>query len=79
MIAWYTNNSGARPPAEKRRTALQRLGDDLERGAQAHEVAQKRANGSGLYNTLRNVWERVNDWYDENYYQQSPSQDPLGR
>jgi len=45
---------------------------------QTHEVAQKRANGFGLYDTLGNVWEWVNDWYDENYYQHSPSEDPSG-
>jgi sulfatase modifying factor 1 len=43
-----------------------------------HPVGGKRANGFGLYDVLGNVWEWVNDWYDENYYQQSPSQDPRG-
>jgi formylglycine-generating enzyme required for sulfatase activity len=47
-------------------------------GNQTHEVAQKRANAFGLYDTLGNVWELVNDWYDENYYQHSPSEDPSG-
>ena len=28
---------------------------------------------------LGNVWEWINDWYDEHYYQNSPSQDPQGR
>ncbi len=45
---------------------------------QGHEVAKKAANGFGLYDTLGNVWEWVNDWYDGNYYQRSPSQDPSG-
>jgi formylglycine-generating enzyme required for sulfatase activity len=45
---------------------------------QAHEVGQKRANGFGLFDVLGNVWEWVNDWYDEKYYQSSPSQDPPG-
>jgi formylglycine-generating enzyme required for sulfatase activity len=49
-----------------------------ENGNRVHEVAQKRPNGFGLYDTLGNVWEWVNDWYDENYYQHSPSQDPSG-
>jgi formylglycine-generating enzyme required for sulfatase activity len=43
-----------------------------------HDVGQKRANGFGLYDVLGNVYEWVNDWYDENYYRSSPAQDPQG-
>jgi formylglycine-generating enzyme required for sulfatase activity len=45
---------------------------------QTHDVAQKLANGFGLYDMLGNVAEWVNDWYDEHYYESSPAQDPPG-
>jgi formylglycine-generating enzyme required for sulfatase activity len=51
---------------------------DQNSGNRTHDVGQKRANGFGLYDVLGNVWEWVNDWYDENYYQSSPAQDPQG-
>lgn len=47
-------------------------------GAGAHEVAQKRANGFGLFDVLGNVWEWVGDWYREDYYQDCSPQDPSG-
>jgi formylglycine-generating enzyme required for sulfatase activity len=46
--------------------------------AQTHEVAQKRPNAWNLYDMLGNVWEWVDDWYDENYYTESPGNDPRG-
>ena len=47
-------------------------------GNQTHEVAGKLANGYGLFDALGNVWEWVNDWYDPNYYQSGPTQNPSG-
>jgi formylglycine-generating enzyme required for sulfatase activity len=50
----------------------------LNSDGKAHDVAQKAPNAWNLYDTLGNVWEWVSDWYDENYYRNSPSQDPAG-
>ncbi|HXW14915.1 MAG TPA: SUMF1/EgtB/PvdO family nonheme iron enzyme [Terriglobia bacterium] len=44
----------------------------------AHEVGTKLGNRFGLFDTLGNVWEWVNDWYDGSYYSKSPAVDPPG-
>ena len=41
-------------------------------------VGSFKPNGYGLYDILGNVWEWTGDWYNDNYYAESPIDNPMG-
>ncbi len=43
-----------------------------------HPVGEKQPNELGLYDMNGNVWEMVSDWFDEDYYANSPINNPKG-
>jgi formylglycine-generating enzyme required for sulfatase activity len=47
-------------------------------GGTTHPVGQLKPNAWGIYDMLGNVWEWVQDGYDEKYYKDSPAEDPPG-
>lgn len=47
-------------------------------GDTSHPVGQKAPNGLGIHGMSGNVWEWSQDWYDSDYYQNSPDKNPPG-
>ena len=70
-IAWYDRSH--------REAQAARLRNDPNAwGRETHEVGLKEPNAFGLYDGHGNVDEWVSDFYEEEYYVESPSDDPTG-
>ncbi|MCF8339025.1 MAG: SUMF1/EgtB/PvdO family nonheme iron enzyme [Bacteroidales bacterium] len=58
---------------------LDEVGWYLDNGqGHTHEVGQKQANELEIYDMSGNVYEWCHDWYDEDYYSNSPEDNPQG-
>jgi len=69
---YYTGDSESGALAEH---ANVRFGDAP---ASTHPVGERKPNAFGLYDIHGNIFEWVQDWYDEAYYRKSPRRDPQG-
>jgi len=46
--------------------------------ASPHPVGTRKPNDLGIYDMSGNVWQWCGDWFNDNYYEKSPKENPKG-
>ena len=73
IVAWFWENSG-----DSKLTGEWSSDKITKNNCKTHPVGGKNANELGIYDMSGNVWEYCQDYYDDNYYKNSPTRNPKG-
>ena len=72
-VAWYWKNSG-----DEKLSGELNADNFKNNDCKTHNVGTKQENELGSYDMSCNVWELCSDWYDSDYYSNSPQNNPQG-
>lgn len=72
-VAWYWKNSGDKILEGRWDNELMK-----QNNCRIRKVGQLQANKLGIFDMTGNVWEWCSDWYEEEYYLESPLSNPKG-
>jgi formylglycine-generating enzyme required for sulfatase activity len=75
---WWGNTASHKYANYGVNSCCRGLAKGKDRWKHTSPVGSFAPNPFGLYDTAGNIWEWVQDWYDSDYYRNSPPHDPKG-